>query len=196
MADAPEGDGVTLSLPIRIVGAGLLLVAALVALVVYEGQARARGQEVRLAMEAFDPRSLLTGHYAALQLVHTLPPGMSCPDGAAQGWLALRPDGAVHRLAGVAASREAALKLGPVAVRGEASCLGRGGDAAEPQRVALDIGIDRLHADQQEAQALEAALRAGPDRPQALAVVSVGRDGRARLKGVVVGGRRTDLDWF
>lgn len=185
----------TLSSPIRILGAALLLVGALVALVVYEGQARARGQEVRLAMEAFDPRSLLTGHYAALQLVHTLPPGAACPDGAPQGWLALRPDGDVHRLAGVAASREAALKLGPVAVRGEASCLGRGG-ATEPQRVTLDIGIDRLHADQQEAQALEAALRAGPDRPQALALVSVGRDGRARLKGVVVGGRRTDLDWF
>lgn len=184
-------------LPIRILGAGLLLVAALVALVVYEGQARARGQEVRIAMEAFDPRSLLTGHYAALQLVDALPPGLACPDGAERGWLALRPEGPVHRLAGVAASREGALKLGPVAVRGEASCLGRMGDGADaPLRVALDIGIDRLHADQTEAQALEAALRAGPDRPEALAVVSIGRDGRARLKGVVVGGRRTDLTWF
>lgn len=181
-----------LSLPVRILAAGVLLAAALVALVVYEARARSQGQEVRLAMEAFDPRSLLTGHYAALQLAHALPPSARCPDGAEQGWLALRPDGAVYRLAGVAASREAALKLGPVAVRGTASCLG-GGDT---ERVALDIGVDRLHADQQEAQALEAALRARPDRPEALAVISVGRDGRARLKGVIVGDRRTDLDWF
>lgn len=181
----------SLSLPARILAAGVLLVAALIGLVAYEAQARARGQEVRLAMEAFDPRSLLTGHYAALQLAHTLPPGLACPDGQDGEWLALAPDGPVHRLAGIAETRAEALKLAPVAVRGSASCLG-----GEPQRVALDIGVDRLHADQAEAQALEAALRAGPERPDALAVISVGRDGRARLKGVVVGGRRTDLDWF
>lgn len=187
----------TKTLPLRILGAGVLLVAALVGLVAYEGQARAAGQEVRLSMEAFDPRSLLTGHYAALQLTDVLPPGAECPDGGAEGWLALRPDGAVHRLAGAAATREAALKLAPVAVRGTASCVGRSSD--EPgsgERVMLDIGVDRLHADQAEAEALEAALRAGPDQPTALAVVSVGRDGRARLKGVIVGGQRTDLDWF
>lgn len=185
-------------LPVRILAAGLLLAAALVGLVIYEGQARARGQEVRLAMEAFDPRSLLTGHYAALQLVHTLPPGVACPDGQAEGWLALAPDGPVHQLAGVAETRADALKLAPVAVRGSASCLG-GGPLDNPlaaQRVALDIGVDRLHADQAEAQGLETALRAGPERPEALAVVSIGQDGRARLKGVIVGGRRTDLDWF
>ncbi|HEX2561553.1 GDYXXLXY domain-containing protein [Phenylobacterium sp.] len=182
------------ALPIRILGAAALLIAALVALVVYEGQARASGREVRLAMEAFDPRSLLTGHYAALQLADALPAGARCPDGGDEGWIALRPEGSVHRLAGVAKTREGALKLGPVAVRGTASCIG--GGAEEAQRVVLDIGVDRLHADQTEAEALEAALRAGPDRPEALAVVSVGRDGRARLKGVIVGGRRTDLDWF
>lgn len=187
-----------ISLPIRILGAGLLLVAALVALVSYEAQARARGQEVRLAMEAFDPRSLLTGHYAALQLTDRLPDGAACPDGGPSGWLALRADGAVHRLAGAAATRQDALKLAPVAVRGTASCLGAPAreEGGEPQRVSLDIGVDRLHADQAEAEALEAALRAGPDRPEAVALVSVGRDGRARLKGVIVGGRRTDLDWF
>ena len=185
-----------MTLPLRILGAGLLLAAALVGLVTYEGQARARGQEVRLAMEAFDPRSLLTGHYAALQLTHALPDEIPCPDGGETGWLALRADGAVHRLAGMAASREAALKLGPVAVRGTASCLGGGAPADGPRQVVLDIGVDRMHADQQEAQALETALRARPDRPEALAVISVGRDGRARLKGVIVGGRRTDLDWL
>jgi hypothetical protein len=188
----------TVSLPFRILAAGLLLTAALVALVVHEAQARARGQEVRLAMEAFDPRSLLTGHYAALQITDALPAGDRCPVGPKDDWLALRPEGAVHRLAGAAASREAALKLGPVAVRGTVACLGGAGgdDPAAPERVRLDIGVDRLHADQEEAEALEAALRARPDRPEALAVVSIGRDGRARLKGVVVGGRRTELDWF
>jgi len=189
---------VTASLPIRILAAGALLVAALVGLVAYEAQARARGQEVRLAMEAFDPRSLLTGHYAALQFAHTLPPGVPCPDGRPTRWIALAPDGPVHRLAGVADSREAALKLGPVAVRGSASCLfgGAGDNPLETRRAVLDIGVDRLHADQQEAEALEAALRAGPGAPEALAVISVGRDGRARLKGVIVGGRRTELTWF
>lgn len=33
-------------------------------------------------------------------------------------------------------------------------------------------------------------------RNLAYAVLSVGRDGRARLKGLIVAGKRTSLDWF
>ena len=69
----------------------------------------------------------------------------------------------------------------------------------EGNAVTLDIGVDRFHADQDEAERIERALRArraDGSAPSAFAVVSVGADGRARLKGVIVDGRRTDLTWF
>lgn len=79
--------------------------------------------------------------------------------------------------------------MGPVAVRGFARCLGDG--------IELDVGVRRFHADQSEAEALERALRpGGSGAGQAFALISVGRDGRARLQGVEVNGRRVELDWF
>jgi hypothetical protein len=64
--------------------------------------------------------------------------------------------------------------------------------------VELDIGITRFHAGQAEAEAMERAMRARtPGEPaRDFAILSVGRDGRARLKGVEVNGRRIELDWF
>lgn len=182
--------------------AGAALGLALVGLVAFEGQARARGLEVALAMEAIDPRGLLTGHYAALELGESLPAGAPCPpgtergpptgpfEGRARGWVALRRAGSDWRVAGMADSRAGALRLGEAALRGGAEC--RGG------RVELDIGIARFHADQGEAEALERLLRASrPDGgPRTHALVSVGRDGRARLKGVRIDGRRVELDWL
>jgi hypothetical protein len=50
---------------------------------------------------------------------------------------------------------------------------------------------------QSDAMAMEQALRVQPrPDPPALAVLSVGRDGRARLKAVIIDQRRTDLRWF
>ncbi|MDF2900077.1 MAG: hypothetical protein K0Q62_136 [Phenylobacterium sp.] len=192
-------------LPIRILAAGLLLVALLVALVISESRARAAGQEVVLAMEAIDPRNLLTGHYVALRLTQALTPGQACPDRTQPygegGWLALREDRGQHRFVGAGPTRVAARATGgEVLVRGGVYCtrvaLGEGGESAPA--VTLDIGVDRFHAGQDEAQAMEKILRErrnASDIP-AFAVVSVGRDGRARLKGVILDGKRTDLDWW
>ncbi|MDP2215048.1 GDYXXLXY domain-containing protein [Phenylobacterium sp.] len=207
------------ALALRIGLVAALLVLALVGLLVREDRARASGQEVRLAMEAVDPRSLLSGHYAALQLTQTLPRGRDCPPDLEahfegdDSWVALSPgpDG-VHQVTGAGATRVAALSHGPVVVRGQAQCRRA---FAEPPRepvdgvppaddrpretvVTLDIGVDRFYADQEEAEALEAALRQQGQvaAPPAFAIVSIGRDGRARLKGVEVGGVRADLNWF
>lgn len=189
------------ALPVRILAAGLLLTAMLVVLVVFEDRARAAGREVALPMEAFDPRSLLTGHYVALQLTQRLAPGQACPsrtqpiqDG---GWLALRA--ADGRFMGAGDTREAALAAGgDVAVRGGVYCSRVMIDQAQADAVILDVGVDRFHADQDEAEAMEKILRArGGGRPApAFAVVSVGQDGRARLKGVILDGKRTDLTWW
>lgn len=198
------------SRPVRIAAAVVLLAVGLVGLVAREGVARANGQEVRLAITGYDPRSLLTGHYVQFQLVDRVPPEQVCvrkgsglePVGV-QLWLAARRVGSAHRLVAAAPSRAAALRLGEVAIRGDGLCVGIGpvviGDREVPETISatLDIGIDRIHLDQEEAQRLEKVLRGRDgEPPPSWAVVSVGGDGKARLKGVIVGDRRIDLSWF
>ena len=188
-----------LSWRILIVAAGLI--AALVGLVISESRARASGREVALPMEAVDPRNLLTGHYVALRLTQRLPAGQPCPDSPsayeAGKWLGLTGQG---RFVRTAESRQAALGGDAAqAVRGGVYCARMAFGDREGDAVTLDIGVDRFHADQDEAQRIERALparRADGSAPSAFAVVSVGADGRARLKGVIVDGRRTDLTWF
>lgn len=198
------------SVPLRIVAAVAVLALGLIGLVVREGVARANGQEVRLAITGYDPRSLLTGHYVQFQLVDKVPPEQVCVRKGsrlepAQGqlWLAARREGSAHRLVGAASSRASALRLGEVAIRGDGLCFGMGrvviGGREVPETLSatIDIGVDRIHLDQDEAQRLEKALRGRDgEPPPSWAVVSVGGDGKARLKGVIVGDQRVDLSWF
>lgn len=193
-----------IALPIRIVAAGAALVAGLIGLVLVENAARAAGREVLLPMEAVDPRDLLTGHYVALNLMQQLELGQPCPDRTSTfregGWLGLKAVGPAHRFVRAAPTRAAALAPGAdVAVRGGVYCSRMAFGDGTANAVTLDLGVQRFHADQDEALAIETALsrrRPGDGQPAAYAVVSVGQDGRARLKGVVVGGKRTDLSWW
>lgn len=182
---------------VRILAVGGAAAVGLLGLVTWEARARAQGTEVRLAMEAVDPRGLLSGHYAEIQLRDQLPEGASCPPDEEWGegeWVVLRPVGDRHRAEAAFAVRSDAARHGPgVVVRGRLECQDPGAV------VRADLGVERFHADRTEAEAIEDALRAarGTERtPEAYAVISVGRDGRARLKGVIVRGRRVDLDWF
>jgi hypothetical protein len=197
------------SIPIRIATAAAVLALGLVGLVVREGVARAQGQEVRLAITGYDPRSLLTGHYVQFRWVDTVPAEQACAwkdrrlEPRRIGWYALRREGEAHRLVAAAANRQAALRAGDVAVRGEANCLGvswvrpDGKEATSPVTVTADIGVDRIHLEQDEAEAMEKILQGRDgEPPPSWAILSVGRDGKARLKGLIVGDRRVDLDWF
>ena len=190
----------TRALTMRIMGAALVLAALLVALVVRETGARDSGREVRLPMEAVDPRDLLTGHYVALRLSQLQAPGQPCPPGSGTmikpGWIALTPGPAGDRVTGVGPDRATAARFGPIQMRGKANCWGDSHDPADRARVAIDVGVTRFHADQKQSESFDKALR---DRKvgeaTAWAVVSVGEDGRARLKGVIIGGHRADLTW-
>lgn len=188
------------ALTVRILAAAAVLVGLLVALVVSENLARTRGREVRLPMEAVDPRELLTGHYVALQLTQLQAPGQPCPPGSSSamkpGWIALTPSATGDRVTGVAADRAAAAKFGPIQLKGTASCWGDPRDSANPARVNLDIGVRRFHADQEAAEGFDKALRSRKvGEVSAWALVSVGEDGRARLKGVIIGHHRADMTW-
>lgn len=187
--------------PVRILAAAGVLALALVGLVVREGLARASGREVVLAITGYDPRELLTGHYVQFQFRSEYPGGTACPPGHGgsvrrpDAWVALSRRGDHHVATGAALSRAGAMKLGEVAVQGDIDCLAR--PAPETTWVVLDLGVDRLHADQKQAEAIQDVLQAPPGQEaRGYAIVSVGADGRARLKGLTAGGRRVDLGWF
>lgn len=186
-----------MSYPIRIGAVALLLAGLLVGLAVHETRARAEGVEIRLPTQALDPRDLLTGHYAALDLGQAVPPGAACPPGLESatrpGWVAFT-QGPVARVTGFAPDRKAAERFGAVVARGKASCWRDPADPSAPGRITLELGVRRFHADQKRAEAVERVLR---DREPgaAIAVISVGKHGKPRLKGVIVAGQRMDLDW-
>ena len=182
--------------PWLIIGAALLLAAVLILLVLREYQARQDGTEVALRVQQVDPRSLLSGHYVQLNFIDAAPAGFDCDGvglrpGQTMSWIALRRNGDHHVLAGVTKTSAEAAKLGAPVLRGNVLCLG----PSEAPQVEIKIGIDRFHAAQKESEALEAMMR-GPGDHAVHALVSVGKDGRARLTGLKVDGRETRLDWF
>ncbi|MBX3486165.1 hypothetical protein, partial [Phenylobacterium sp.] len=111
-----------------------------------------------------------------------------------------------------------AARLGEVTVLGRVSCYPGVGSIAERAALAaaaraaggpvpeaapsvtvdLDLGVDRIHLDQKGAEAVEADLRRvrPGSEPPGYAVLSIGRDGKARVKGLIVGKRRVDLAWW
>lgn len=199
--------------PLRILIVAALCVLALIGLVARETMARAAGTEVLLAMEAVDPRSLLSGHYVIVGLSETLPDGENCPPGTLDAaasdspetpsqpsdrWLALRRSEQTHVLAGHVASREAALALGAVAVLGDAWCMPPAQIDGGAPTVRLDVGINRFYVNQADAERIDRMLRSQtPGAEQRVfAIVSIGRDGRARLKGLNVNGEIIELTWF
>jgi uncharacterized membrane-anchored protein len=186
----------------RILIVAALCAASLIGLVIVEGNARAGGQEALLPMEAVDPRALLSGHYVQIDLAQRLEPGEPCPPGGPESkWLALRVHSDVYELAGGAPSRDEALEISPVTVRGAFECSAPTevvGGPPPPSWVRLHLGIDRFYVNQTEAMRIERVLRdqTVSDPPRAYAIVSIGRDGRARLVGLMVDGERLDLNWL
>jgi uncharacterized membrane-anchored protein len=205
-----------ITLATRLLAAGAACLAALVGLVIAEGRARAAGAEVILPMQPVDPRALLTGHYVQLAFAHQLPVGARCPpliqDQAMRGpfdrrptpWLALQRSGDIHVLAGEYATKAEAQQHGEIVARGSARCdvipvAPPDGEASAPLETAmvtLDLGVDRFHADQDEAEALEKILRDRESIDRMAAIVSIAPDGTARTKGVLVDGKRVELTWF
>lgn len=208
-----------LNAPLRILIVAALCALGLVGLVVRESMARAAGTEVLLAMEAVDPRALLSGHYVIVGLQTIAPPGAcsALDAGPADGeWLALTPSGPetrVPRPPGMLFytpisrhnSRADAQRTGQLAVRGQANCTETtmgGGNSLENFPVSIVRtnleGLDRFHINQADAERIDRILRAQTPGGQvhAFAIISIGQDGRARLKGLMIDGQRLELSWL
>lgn len=199
--------------PIRILLVAALCVAALIAIVVREGMARDSGREVVMAMAAIDPRALLQGHYVIVALQETLPAEAPCPptldaEGffartgeAPTGWLALAAEGDHYVVRGAAQTRGEAAQMGEIVVRGAAACFKPTtieGEPPQPGALQAELGVDRFHVNQAEAERIERIMRAQTPGAEARvsAILSIGADGRARMKGLIVDGERLMLDWL
>ncbi len=186
----------------RILATATLCAAALVGLVINEAIARDGGEEITLPMAAVDPRALLSGHYVQLNFTDRLEPNEICPESGDWDWVALRPENNIYVTVGGAFSREQAERVGPLPVKGTFSCSpptpASPGVEPMPGWLALDLGVDRFHIDQGAAEHIEEALRAqrADEETRAFAILSVGRDGRARLRALLIDGERFDLSWL
>jgi len=209
-------------IPARIVAVAVLLFVALTAMILREEQLRQSGREVLLSLETVDPRDLLSGHYAALSLEEPLDLGQPCPlhhwdpphpqhfpwsdQPPPDGWIALSRKGDHYVPTGFAKTKADAAKFGEILVRGGFYCVEiypiaqDGPSRTVPQATVLVIGVSRFHADQRQAEHIAASMPVfmpgrAPPAP-AYAIVSIGADGRARLKGLQVAGQRLTLSWF
>ena len=193
----------------RVLIVAALAILSLVGLVARESWERDHGTEAVLSMQGVDPRSLLSGDYVAINLQEPLPPGRGCPPGIGRGpttgparrvWIALAAEGDHMAAVGAAADRAGAARFAPLVVQGHATCSPPPpvdpGSTPLPGSVALDLGVDSFYVSQSEAQrisqlAAQCAIGAAPC-PVA-AIVSIGPDGRARLRGLLINGQRTTI---
>jgi uncharacterized membrane-anchored protein len=186
----------------RILAVAGICAAALIALVVSEGFARQGGQEITLPMEAVDPRALLSGIYVQLNFTDRLEANAVCPESGDWKWVALRPQDDIYVAAGGALSRDEAERMGPLTVTGTFTCSppmpAQPGMEGMPGWLTLDLGVDRFHINQADAERIEQVLRdqrAG-EETRAFAILSVGHDGRARLRELLIDGERIELSWL
>lgn len=196
--------------PIRILIVAALCVLTLIGLVVRESMARASGTEVLLAMEAVDPRALLSGHYVIVALRDQISAEDACwSEQSREPWLGLAPSdetaggATIYELAAESSAPVFSVsEPGVIAVRGSFICnppLPAAGDfVGAPGTISLDLGISRFHINQSDAERIDRMLRmqtsGGVQR--IFAIVSIGQDGRARLKGLQVDGERLELNWL
>lgn len=192
------------SAPVRILAVAALCMLALIGLVVRESMARASGTEVQMVMAGVDPRSVLSGNYVTISLTEAIPvcstasPVSSTPN----EWIGLRREGMLAHADIAVPSRTEASQNGMIAVRGTLTCYdgvpASKDTPATPGRVTADLGIQRFYVDQADAERIGRLLQQARDSDTSpvAAIISIGQDGRARLKGLSVNGQRFDLGWL
>ncbi len=184
-------------LTLRLLLAGAVLSLGLIAAAATHIAAVTSGTEIIIPAQAFDPRALLTGHYAQLRYAIS-EAGASAvsvaPKPAWQPvWVAIAPADEVGewKTVSVMADKPQAAPTGGHLVRAEAR-------VRKEAPADLRYGIERIYAQQSEAEAIDRAVRTvGEGADARLKVVaSLGRDGRLRVKALIMGGQRTDFGWW
>ena len=147
------------------------------------------GREIRAAVVPVDPRDIFRGDYVTLGYGFTTGADIALPDGARQGdtvYAVLASQGASEwSLSGVTDEVPAKLAEGNVVLKGIVDSVRRG-NASGPSTVGrLRFGIERFYVPQGEGVAIEQQVR---DK-RIVAVLAVGSDGKAALKGLEADGK-------
>jgi uncharacterized membrane-anchored protein len=182
-------------LGVRLFVAGALLSGGLVAAAISHVIAVARGTEIVIPAQGFDPRALLTGHYAELR--YAISQGDVSVSGLAPGpgWrsvlVSIAPEANDWKVIAVSVKKPEAAPEGGHVIAAEAKYQSEG-------LVLLRYGIERVYAQQAEAEAIDKAVRgvATSADTRLQVVASLGSDGRLRIKGLIAQGKRTDFGWW
>lgn len=183
-------------LALRLLLAGGVLSIGLIAAAAMHIAAVSSGTEVVIPAQAFDPRALLTGHYA--QLRYAISQGEASiassivPKPTWQSvWVAIVPAESDWKVVSLSVEKPQDAPQGGHLVRAEAK-------VRKDSPADLRYGIERIYAQQHEAEDIDRAVRAiGASEDARLKVVaSLGSDGRLRVKGLMAGGKRTDFGWW
>lgn len=194
----------------RILIVAALCVLTLIGLVVHEANARSTAAEIALPMEPVDPRSMLSGHYVIVNLREPLPPGEGCPaETGDTDWLALAPNGEtiantpIYALLSAAPTRAALPSIAQaLPVRGGIFCsppeAPREGAPERPGWLLYNLGVERYYTNQAEAERIQGIIgeQVIGEETRVYALLLVGRDGRARINGLIVDGTRIELGWL
>jgi uncharacterized membrane-anchored protein len=147
------------------------------------------GREIRAAVVPVDPRDIFRGDYVTLGYGFTTGADIALPDGARQGdtvYAVLANQGASEwSLSGVTDEVPAKLADGNVVLKGIVDSVRRGHSSGPSTVGRLRFGIERFYVPQGEGVAIEQQVR---DK-RIVAVLAVGSDGKAALKGLEADGK-------
>jgi hypothetical protein len=195
---------------------GVAMAAVLLGAAGQRHLALANAREVLMISEAVDPRALLVGHYAVLNLT---PQRVDLPSAEAQtfkpgarAFVRLRPDGEKGRwkIASLSSLRPAD-PGNDLIVRARIRDVYNTGEPAGLSTINLSYGPDRIYLSQEEAMAVEAATRRmwiepappGPNGEPApepvqkpvFAILAVTPAGDVWITGVELDGERLEARW-
>lgn len=187
LADMPPGRRLWLAVVAMALGQALVLAS-----IIWERTSLlANGREIVLDVIPVDPRSLFRGDYVILGYDISrfkLPPGAAAPVKNAPFYVTLRKSGETWQPVAGATAPPSGLGPDEVAIRGRVQYVSPPPDdrPQEPSVVALDYGIESFFVPEGTGRELERMV--GEKRLSAL--IAVGDDGEAAIKGLISEGER------
>jgi uncharacterized membrane-anchored protein len=190
----------------RLVAMGVVMAGLLVLGVIQRQITLANAKEVLMVSEAVDPRALLVGHFAILNLQPQTweiaeNPKLDLKAGE-KTFVRLAPEADKGRWRIVSLTKtQPTITAGELALQAKITAI----DTYEGRTtIRFAYGPDRIYLDQAEAMAVEDATRrlwidpdaqAAAPQPTVYAILAVSADGAVSVKGVELGGERFESTW-
>ena len=157
------------------------------------------GREIILEAEGYDPRDVLSGHFARLRYpIRTVTLTEEKVDrlfGTGSPWAP-----AIEVYVGLRDDAEEGIQVAEVSkdwIDDPDLLVVKARAKRRWNRIDLFYGIERFYAQQAEAVALEDLLRRRRgDKSRVQIAVAVGDDHRMRIKAIIIDGERRDLTWW